>query len=132
MLNFWNEWELKNNHQILSSYLLQCSLISSDTLDETDGKGIQLISLMSLVYDRQRNAEAQVPQVSHFFGQRDNLGEEIHFQLQHIAASGPRTHAFDREDTSSHAEISCLHLTSPIIEDLLRRQLHTKAIAIGL
>ena len=40
--------------------------------------------------------------------------------------------AVDGEDAARHAEVALLHLARPVVEDLLRRQLHPEGVAVRL
>ena len=52
--------------------------VSPHALDQRDGEGVELIRLMRLVHDGQRNSEPQPFQVPHFFAQSDDFREKIH------------------------------------------------------
>ena len=114
-------------------YLLKSAFIGADAFNERHGKRIELIGLMSFVDNGQRHAEVEDLQVAHFFGQGDDLGQEVDPQTQNVApAADARPLSVDGEDAARHSEIALLHFARPVFEDLLRVELQTEAVAVRL
>ena len=72
-----------------------------------------LISLMSLVDNGQGHPEPKVLQVSDFFGQLDDLRQEVDSQLEDTSSSGSSAHVVDRENPAcqicqqKHVGLNC-------------------------
>ena len=114
-------------------YLLQRSFISTNTFNQRDGERVQLIGLVRLVDDGQRNAEVEDLEVANFLGQRDDFGQEIDAQTQDVSAAADASALrLDREYAPGNAQIALLHLASPVFKDFLRVQLQTEAVAVSL
>lgn len=59
--------------QMVKVYLLQCAFVSADAFNQRDGERIQLVGLVGLVDDGQRNAEVEDFQIADLFCQSDDL-----------------------------------------------------------
>lgn len=91
-------------------HLLTSALIGAHALNQRDGKWVQLVSLVGFVDDGQRNTEAQPLEVADLFGQGDDLGEEVDFELEHVACAPTSTGALNCEDAAGHTKVALLHL----------------------
>lgn len=65
---------------------------------------------MGFVDDGQRDTEAQPLQVADFFGQSDDLWEEVDLKLEHVSRASTGTSALDCKDASGHAKVTLLNL----------------------
>lgn len=85
------------------AYLLQRAFVGTNTFNQRNGEWIQLIGLVSLVDNRQRNAEVQDLEIADFLGQRDDFGQKIDAKTEGIT---PSTNAgslgIDGKDTSGY------------------------------
>ena len=101
-MRFRNGFVIKK--KLENAYLFQCAFVGSDTFNQRNGKRIELISLMSLVDNCQRNAEIEDLEVAHFLRQRDDFGQEIDAETESIAStSNASSLRVDRKDATRNA-----------------------------
>lgn len=91
-------------------HLLTSALICADTLNQRDGKRVQLVSLVGLVDNGQRDAETQPLEVADLFGQGDDLWQEVDFKLKHVSSTPSGTSILNGEDATGHTKVALLHL----------------------
>ena len=86
---------------------------------------------MGFIDNSQRHSEVEDLQVSNFFGQGDDLRQEVDAEAQDVSASSDAgALGVDGENAARDAQIALLHFARPVFEDLLRVQLQTEAVAV--
>ena len=114
-------------------YLFQRALVGADALNERHGKRIELVRLMGLVDDGERNAEVENFQVAHFLGQRDDLWKKVDTESERVTSTAnSRALRIDGENTARNAQVTLLYFTSPIFKNFLRVQFQAEAVTICL
>ena len=67
----------KESNILLGLHLLQAPLVGPYALDKRDGEWVELVGLMGLVDDGQRDPEAEILEVAHLLAQLYYLRQEV-------------------------------------------------------
>lgn len=88
-------------------------------------KGSMVVTLRSL-----SATEARHRWTTHLLVQCDYLRKKIDLQFEHVLFARARSNALDEENSPGNAEVSLLNLLGPVVEDLLRVELQSEAVAV--
>lgn len=132
MTSFTVMWKWKQNQgENMGTYLLKGAFVGPNTFDQRDSERVQLVRLVSLVDDGQRDAEAQAFEIANLLVQGDDFRQEVHSQPESVATAGSGTSGFDQEDTPGNSGVAFLYLAGPLLKHFRRGQLGTETVSVG-